>query len=298
MKRYFISLFLLFGLFACQNEKKYKLAITLKQKSILSGGMEETKKEETIKAVNDSLAYQEAVISFDSWKQTYKMTESSEFASIPISFVLKDEKGVDVSTKLSSITKQTIEDFVHKLTNETVSRINNSSKDDSVNKQQEKIAFGNLRFGMSKKEYDHLPKKDQDYFQKIGNYEYMMEPFFDDSNRLYMLQFTTVSKDANYIDTYVKSSAQNFNDVISAKYGSGELLNTFPSILEFQSGYIRWMYQWQIGNKIIKIGAGEVSSGSEFYSICWIYDNKLYDQQKLKDQNASKSQQKQDGEKF
>ncbi|MGN6477261.1 MAG: hypothetical protein ACTHKV_08545 [Flavipsychrobacter sp.] len=168
---------------------------------------------------------------------------------------------------------------------------------DSIFKQQS-IAFGKLKFGMTRKEYKKLPEKEKEYFQTIGDYEYTVEPFFDQDAKLYMVEIRSMSKDANYIDTDVKNSAENLHKVIAAKYSNDVYVGPYPTVLNFEAGYIKWMYSWTIGKKQIYVGAGEVQSGAEFYSVARIYDTDLYNAYNEKQASKSNEVSKSDAEKF
>jgi hypothetical protein len=125
---------------------------------------------------------------------------------------------------------------------------------------------------MTQKEYDRLPSKQTSYFQKIGDEEYSVIPHFNQSNRLYFVEIKSFSRDAGYIDTYVRNTHNNIKEIIQLKYGQPKFLSDLPTILEYRSGFIRWTNSWEIGKKIIMLGTAEEQSSSEFYSICWIYD--------------------------
>lgn len=168
---------------------------------------------------------------------------------------------------------------------------------DSIAKQ-EKIAFGSLQFGMTKREADAIPKKERQTFQTIGTYEYMVNPSFDYNGKLYRIELQSLSHDASYLNTDVEGSHDNLVDIIKKKYGDGTYIQPFPSILNFESGYIKWTHSWQVGNKIIKVGAGEQQTSAEFYSICWIYDTNLYDAKQARDEKKADTTKSKDASKF
>jgi hypothetical protein len=246
-------------------------------------------KEEEIQARSDSDAYLKAFTRFQISLKVYddmKKSLGSAYLTKPTSFELFNNKHEAITYKIFFDKKDSLEkDIVTRIrsgrnvfernqTTETAIQVN-----DSATLEQEKIAFGKLRFGMLEKEYDKLPAKEKESHRKIGNDYYEISPYFDDSSRLYMVEITSTKKSANYLDTDVEESAENLHDVIAAKYGTGEYKASFPSIIDFSPGYINTMYKWEIGNKLITVGAGEVSSGAEYYSFCRIQDQKMYNAQ-------------------
>jgi hypothetical protein len=178
----------------------------------------------------------------------------------------------------------------------TLSLQNTSDVPDSIARQQEKIAFGDIQFGMTKKQVEKLIRSS--YQEKIGEYEYWFTPMYDHNGKLYKIEFKSSDRDANYIDTYVKSSLDNLYETIKSKYGDGTYVQSFPNVLEFQSGYVRYTNRWNIGDKEIVVGAGEVSSGSEFYSFCWIFSKSMNEAQENYQKTSADSVKSKDATKF
>lgn len=166
------------------------------------------------------------------------------------------------------------------------------------NLQDTVYAYGKIKFGMPEREYNKLPKKETEYFHKIGEFQYFLHTRFNENTQLYMVTFQGFSKTANYIDNEVLNSMNNLIDVITKKYGTPEILGHYPTIYDFQPGYIRFTRQWTIGTKIIKVGAAEESSGSEYYPVCWIYNKPLYEAEETGNENALNNQKQEDASRF
>jgi len=169
---------------------------------------------------------------------------------------------------------------------------------DSFITEQSQIAYASMRFGMSEKEVKKLPKKETEYFQTIGDHRYLLTPVYNNQGKLYMVTIKGYSKMATYLETEVNEEIKNLVEVISEKYGQPEYISSLPNVLELDPGYLRWMRKWNIGNKTIKIGAGEESSSSEYYSVCWIYDQKMFDEVQKQDEEKSTSIKVADANKF
>lgn len=173
-----------------------------------------------------------------------------------------------------------------------------SSLPDSVVKQQEKIAFGDLRFGMTEKEAERVGRKNIGYGVKIGNSEYYVSPLYDDHGQLYKVEISGSYRDADYLRTELQESHDNLVDVITAKYKEPTESKGYPSILSLNAGYITWSNTWHVGGKTIKVGLGEAQDRAEFYPVCWIYDESMTETYNTRQYAEKDSLKKKDASKF
>jgi hypothetical protein len=180
----------------------------------------------------------------------------------------------------------------------TISVRSETVKVDSAMLAQQDIAYGNIKFGTPKKDFEKLKSPEARYSQTIGNSDYHFDYLFDQNKELYFLQIKSLPQDATYLDTDIKKATENLISVLEAKYGPGETLQSYPSILNLNSGYIKFMRIWEIGNKTIKVGVGAEQSSAEFYSTCWIYDNKRDSAVTAYESKQGKDKQKADAVKF
>lgn len=298
MKKLLLLCFLAELITSCSNEKPYTYTESGKDPDVLTGKYRNEDKKKTVMAENDSMAFREAALNFALSTKVYEDTKN-EYSFIPESFTIKDGHGVDLASKLPSEMRQKIIAEVQKSVGSLGSdKPRVAAMTDSTIVKQQAIAFGSLKFGMSETEYKKLSKNEREYYQRIGEFSYHVTPSFDDSNRLYMVEFQSLSQDANYIDTDVRKGAENLIDVISAKYGDGDYVGPYPSVIQFNSGFINWIRKWEIGKKKILVGAGEEQSGARFYSFCRIYDKELYNQQEKSLDDKSIKTKVGDSEKF
>jgi hypothetical protein len=180
----------------------------------------------------------------------------------------------------------------------TVEEKPKSNLPDSFVKQQEQIVFGDLRFGMTQKEVNKLHGKNTGYGVKIGNEEYYVDPRYDDHGQLYRVEINGPYRDADYLNTELEESHDNLVDVITAKYKQPTESKGYPSILSLSSGYITWSNTWNVGRKTIKVGLGELQDRSEFYAVCWIYDESMSQTYNIRQYAAKDSLKKKDASKF
>lgn len=155
-------------------------------------------------------------------------------------------------------------------------KLGGKSIPDSVVKKEEKIAYGAIRFGITEETYYKLPESKRPYSDKIGNERYYLALSFDNENRLYLVAFSSSPEKAADYDSKVKNAVDNLIVGNTKKYGRPNVIQEFPSLDMLDPGYIRWMREWSIGLKKIKLGVYEVESGAGYNAICWIYDKELY----------------------
>ena len=117
------------------------------------------------------------------------------------------------------------------------------------------------------------------------------------NNRLYEIELKTLTRNANYYDTYIRDAVDYLKDLIQEKYDIPTEYNGFPSFLQMQPGRERIAYGWKIGVKYIVITVKEVQEGSEYLVYCHItnskeskpvddYNKKLSDEREAKKVNS------------
>lgn len=163
----------------------------------------------------------------------------------------------------------------------------------NVYSEDEKKAFGNILFGMSKKQVDKAwPSPCM-----IGDYEYTMQPQFLKSDSLYKLYFN--SRYVKYDDYYneLPGIHANLVTVINSKYGPAKNEKVFPKAYEIDENKILETYTWDIGDKVILIGISKLSKSEYYYACLMTYSKTLSDKKRNEDLEEShretiKSQQK------
>jgi len=165
---------------------------------------------------------------------------------------------------------------------------------DTLYKSTAHVVYGDVRFGMTEKEYNQIIKESSNM---IGNNMYFFKPLFTDNNKLYALDIKSPSKSANYIDTDLQEYLENLNTVITHKYKTPSFSEPI-SFFDFKPGYIRWQYGWNLFTKRIRIGIGENQSGSTYYTIMRIYDKNMMDEIEKSAEDLTNSEQINDSNKF
>jgi hypothetical protein len=152
---------------------------------------------------------------------------------------------------------------------------------DSATGEQAKIAFGSLRFGMTEDEVYRLPEKDRDLIRTVGNERYSFTYLYDKKNKLFMVNLQGMPLDAYQWDKGVRDQALNLWQVISSKYGDPkELLSEYPAFAYMNPDEPKWLYQWEVGSKVIRVGVGRFLDNAEFVAICDIYHKEMLEAEK------------------
>ncbi|WP_034058501.1 hypothetical protein [Lacinutrix jangbogonensis] len=127
----------------------------------------------------------------------------------------------------------------------------NESKIDSLIQSQQKIAVGNINFGITEKKY----KKEEKIFLektkgKLGYFKFRMRPdFYDDERGLRHLRLYGETRDYNY---FYKSGIDNYNslrNIIIKKYGKPTNNSEYDNLPRTE---------WIIGNKKINLSIIEI----------------------------------------
>lgn len=153
----------------------------------------------------------------------------------------------------------------------------------------EKIAWGDLKFGMSLDEAKKTKTfkdamrsyKDKDSFKQFllaGNdnriigFKPVYASFFNE--KLYQIDFDSHWETANYYDSDIREKVYNLKKLIEKKYGKPTRDYGFPSFLAMRPRQSIQAFGWVIGNKHIYIGVSEAYGGSEYKVKCNIINNK------------------------
>lgn len=139
-------------------------------------------------------------------------------------------------------------------------------------KEQQEIAFANLKFGMSKAEVSKNTKSSY----SIGDFSFFSHELFHE-DKLYQISLYTTALTANYVDNKLKNQWSTIRAAIIEKYGEPDSSNPYPTFFSFQPGYVQFTDTWIIGDKEIRVHVGEESSGSTYYTGAWIYNKPTYD---------------------
>lgn len=148
---------------------------------------------------------------------------------------------------------------------------------DSIQKAQEQIAFGSLRFGMPSDTVRTLVKKmaDPRGFINMGNTTYSLRTRFTGNDRLYRIEFSGVRQNASFLKTTVLESARNLAAVIETKYGPASEQQGNPDFFKYKPGAMQVMHRWVVGAKEIQVGIREVSTGSQYSAEAWIWNTAM-----------------------
>lgn len=146
---------------------------------------------------------------------------------------------------------------------------------DSVIAAQQGVAFGSLRFGMSRKDVTSAMGDKQYGFIPIGNENCLMDLKYTGAGQLYQVLFNGDVVMANMIETRVQPSAENLRRVITAKYGPPALLRGYPQFFEYKPGVEFPLYRWRIGTKTIIVAVHEIPSGMQYEALLSIIDEPM-----------------------
>ncbi len=159
-----------------------------------------------------------------------------------------------IQEEKAAFTEKTIKDSIENID------INNSPFNDSIyqsksNCENEKVAFGNLRFGDSFNEVELKLNNDtliHKYYIEIGEEKYKIT-YGLFHNKLYQLEFT--GKHYSEISglSYLNSAWQELNNVIRQQYGSPYQELDFPTRQVLSVKPELYTQYWRCGTKILSI---------------------------------------------
>ncbi len=167
---------------------------------------------------------------------------------------------------------------------------------DSIARENEKLqalndlsmsAYGGARFGMSVAEVLQTEgfsggRADGDIVRppsdkrRVGNFNYDIVSNFHE-NRLYLVTFGSAWQTASFIEFDMVTMLNNLKDVITIRYGEPRMKYKMPSVLDFEPGALRWVYKWEIAEKVITIGMRESVEGANYQAVMWIYNKPIFE---------------------
>lgn len=167
------------------------------------------------------------------------------------------------------------------------------TKQQSLFKDEEKKAFADAKFGMSKEEVLKLPKfrsylklSDQLLSEvNIGGVEFLNFLKFGANNELYEVVFESFYTDYHGA---LKDAMDTFKEVIENVYGPPHKKAAYNTQSTLKVGYVHWAYVWKIGKKGIFIGAG-LDTNYRYYVKATIVDT-VRQKEYEKDTNKKKQQ--------
>lgn len=112
--------------------------------------------------------------------------------------------------------------------------------------------------------------------RRVGNYNYDIVAHFHE-NKLYLVTFGSAWQTAAFIEFDMVTMLNNLRDVIAIRYGEPDLRNKMPNVMDFEPGVHRWVYKWEIDDKVVSIGMRESTAGANYQAVMWIYNKPIYD---------------------
>lgn len=224
-----------------KTDKGYTLRLESKEYSAVKRYDDKILKYE-IRAKSDSEAYEKGITSFASWQQAYD-TVKNVYMWKSESFSVLDEEGNDVLNRMNESTRQVIQSKFKP----PFSNLENGASEKT---KSGSIALKNWRFGMPIKKFNEKEPGSQ----TVGKEFYFFRPLSHDSLGLYRIILEGAETNVKSFDTKVKKSVENLHNVFSSEYGQAKQLNPFPTIKNLSRGYIKWVYEWNAGKKISRLG--------------------------------------------
>lgn len=122
---------------------------------------------------------------------------------------------------------------------------------DSSILEKQNVVFGDIRFGISRKQYNNIIK---DSLQEVGSYKYIFFPKFNVLDQLYELSIRSIKRED--WDSACDKIA-DLNKKIFQFYPEANYVNKNFSYLNSKPGFIALHVRWNIGEKEIVTGALE-----------------------------------------
>lgn len=124
---------------------------------------------------------------------------------------------------------------------------------DSITKIEEKIALGNINFGINKEEY--LIKQKE--FKKItdgrlGEFEFLMSESYDENGGLRKIKlYDYLGVHYDYYERNMLKKILSLKEILFEKYGEPTSQKEFPEWTDFERDEKKNIFYWEIGNKSI-----------------------------------------------
>jgi hypothetical protein len=161
---------------------------------------------------------------------------------------------------------------------------------DSINKIEEKVALGNINFGIRRKEY--LIKEKE--FKKItgrrlGDFKFSMNEGYDENGGLsYIILYDVLGVNYDYYRRDMLKQFRSLKEILFDKYGEPIVQNEFPDWTDFERNDKKNIFYWKIGNKSIWVDIENTYSTKYELSITFGYSsperlNKLRNEKERKE---------------
>jgi hypothetical protein len=151
-----------------------------------------------------------------------------------------------------------------------------------------KIAYGKVKFGITKKEFDKIMPEP---FEGIAGQMFKVSASFDDG-KLYLIDFLSLPKQANYIESSLKPSIEEFAELITEKYGEPSEDYGEINFFDLKPEKVANRYIWNIHTKTIELGIYEEYGGGKYSIYCSIFDQptleKLQNEREKKNERSNK----------
>lgn len=141
----------------------------------------------------------------------------------------------------------------------------------------QKVAFGELEFGMGKERVDTLnaPR------QVLGKYSYNFSYSFNADNQLYIVRLKSNGIKSIYYDDNLKFNYHNLYKILKIKFGEPTFNRGYPSVFDVMNSKKMLIAKWEIGVKKIEIGLQE--NGMNSFSVyCEITDEEMKEAEMLR----------------
>lgn len=159
-------------------------------------------------------------------------------------------------------------------------------------------AYGGTKFGMSMDEVMKTaefldgvtgidfakPPADK---RTIGNHSYDITANFHNDS-LYLVTIGSAWQTAAFIEFDMVGFIKNLKDVITIRYGEPHIKYRMPNVMDFEPGTLKWVYKWEIEEKVITVGMREAGEGAKYQSIAWIYNKPVFDRIGYNKSNVNK----------
>lgn len=144
---------------------------------------------------------------------------------------------------------------------------------DSINKIEEKVALGNINFGISKKEYlikEKEFKKITD--RRLGEFKFSMKEAYDENGGLrYIKLYDALGVNYDYYQRDMLKQFTSLKEILFEKYGEPIFQDEFPNWIDFERNEIKNIFYWEIGNKTIWVDIKNTYSNRFELSIILAY---------------------------
>ncbi len=126
----------------------------------------------------------------------------------------------------------------------------NKIKRDSLIAIQEKIAIGNINFGINRREYQNEEKKFLNSTNsKLGNFKFRIKPdFYNDNRGLWHIFLFGETRNHSYFNDFMLSDFKELKTILTKKFGKPTEEYIYQNLPHLQ---------WNIGNKTVTLTISE-----------------------------------------